>query len=105
MTSNDLIPVESSYELEMERYLVRHSRIFVKPMHGEENETEERRRPDFLLLDTKPRTAVEVWGMSTPDYLSSKAARLLWYQEKRIPLVSWNAVTGDALPPLPSVCG
>ncbi|WP_194726352.1 DUF1173 family protein [Noviherbaspirillum malthae] len=101
VASNSLIPVESSYELEMERYLIRQSRIFVKPLHGEENETTGKRRPDFLLLATKPRTAVEVWGMSTSEYLDSKAARINWYHETRIPLVSWNAVASEHLPVLP----
>lgn len=102
VASNGLIPVESTYELALERYLVAQSRIFIKPMHGEENATEPGRRPDFLLLDTKPRTAIEVWGMATPEYLASKKERLAWYREKRIPLVSWNAAEGEALPTLPA---
>jgi hypothetical protein len=102
VASSSLIPLESHYELEMERYLVAENRTFVKPMHGEENDAGSGRRPDFLLLDTKPRTAIEVWGMTTPDYLASKGSRLSWYRENNVPLVSWNAADGEALPTLPA---
>jgi hypothetical protein len=102
VASRSLIPLESHYELEMERYLVAQNRTFVKPMHGEEKEVGSGRRPDFLLLDTKPRTAIEVWGMTTPDYLAAKGSRLSWYRENSVPLVSWNAADGDALPTLPA---
>lgn len=96
-----MIPVESGYELAMERHLVAAKRRFVKPMHVQEMDDDGDQRPDFMLFDTKPRTMIEVWGMQTPVYLASKEARLAKYKAKAIPLVSWMADRGEPIPALP----
>ncbi|MBK4735951.1 DUF1173 family protein [Noviherbaspirillum pedocola] len=102
-TSRTMIPVESSYEITMADHLVAQSRTFVKPLHADEMRRDEDQRPDFILLDTLPRTVIEVWGMQTDEYLKNKALRLAKYREKAIPVLSWDAARGDALPPLPPV--
>lgn len=100
-TSPDLVPLESSYEGTMERHLVSQGRTFVKPMHVDDGEVGEDQRPDFVLLDTYPRTLIEVWGMNTPEYLSQKAIRLDRYRQKGLTVVSWSADRNEPLPALP----
>lgn len=97
-----LIPVESSYEAQMASYLMDAGRTFIKPVHVGEAGTGEH-RPDFILLDTSPRTMVEVWGMRTPEYLASKAQRLARYRERNIPVISWSPIDQEDLPVLPHV--
>lgn len=99
-TSENMLPAESSYEIEFEEYLVRESRVFLKPLVMNEDD-DGSKRPDFILLDTSPRVYVEVWGMQTPEYLASKQKRLEYYNESGKSLISWNANPKDPLPPLP----
>lgn len=100
--SPDLIPLESSYEGQMERHLVAAGRTFVKPMHADDTAEGEDQRPDFILLDTRPRILIEVWGMQTEQYLSQKAQRLTRYTEKGYTVLSWSADRGEPLPQLPA---
>lgn len=95
-----MIPVESSYEGEMAHYLIDQERRFIKPIHVDDA-GEGGQRPDFILLDTTPRTMVEVWGMQTLDYLANKSERLARYAQRNTPVVSWNAALREPLPVLP----
>lgn len=100
-TSPDMIPVESGFELQMERHLAACKRRFLKPLQVGETENASDQRPDFLLLDTLPRVMIEVWGMQTPEYLESKRRRLAKYAAARQPVISWSPDRGDPLPTLP----
>lgn len=101
-TSPRFLPVESMYELEFEDYLVQHGRTFIKPIAIAELGTEDM-RPDYILLDTVPRTRCEVWGMQTPEYLAGKAARIAMYANKGQSLLSWSADPREPLPALPPI--
>ncbi len=102
-TNQQLIPVESSYELLMVNHLIDNERQFIKPMHVEEMGEGSDQRPDFILVDTAPKTMVEVWGMRTPEYLAKKAERLAKYAAARSTVLSWMADQGDEIPRLPPV--
>lgn len=99
-TSPRFIPVESSYEIEFEDYLIGQQRQFIKPIVVDEL-GENDQRPDYILLDTVPRVRCEVWGMQTAEYLDGKAARLADYEKKGQVLVSWSANPRDPFPALP----
>jgi hypothetical protein len=98
-TSLNMVPVESSYEVAFERHLVDLKRTFIKPIAVGDDAM----RPDFILLDTAPRTYCEVWGMQTEEYLRSKDRRIREYAKRGKILVSWNAAAGDPIPPLPPI--
>lgn len=99
-TSKNMVPLESGFELEFDQYLVSNSRKFIKPVVLGEIEQDEL-RPDFILLDTKPRLRCEVWGMQTADYRVSKAKRIEAYAQKGQSLLSWSANPREPFPVLP----
>jgi hypothetical protein len=99
-TTTNLIPADSSFEVEFEGYLVEHARKFIKPMINSEVD-HDANRPDFILLDTQPRTRCEVWGMQTAEYLSGKAQRIATYAKRGQKLVSWSANPREPFPALP----
>jgi hypothetical protein len=100
--SKNMVPVESSYELEFEEFLTNAGRRFIKPMiEGEIDSADQ--RPDFILLDVgPPRVRIEVWGMQTDEYLRGKAARIAQYKAKGQTLLSWNANPREPFPTLPA---
>lgn len=99
-TTKNMVPVDSSYEIEFEKYLTDQARKFIKPMVvGEVGE--DQNRPDFILLDTSPRVRCEVWGMRTDDYLAGKAQRIAAYARRGQDLVSWSANPREDFPALP----
>jgi hypothetical protein len=100
-TTTNMLPVESSYEVEFEQYLVAQGRKFIKPMVVDES-GEGDKRPDFILLDTKPKARCEVWGMQTEAYLADKAKRIAEYATKGQMLISWSANPRETFPILPS---
>lgn len=99
-TSKNMIPLESGFELEFDQYLVDNTRKFIKPMVLGEIEQDEQ-RPDFILLDTKPRVRIEVWGMQTDGYRANKATRIEAYARRGQTLLSWSANPREPLPLLP----
>ena len=101
VVSGNFIPAESSFEIEFENYLSSHERVFLKPLVvGESND--DVKRPDYILLDTDPRSFIEVWGMQTPDYLENKARRIEEYQRNGKLLISWSANPREEFPALPT---
>lgn len=100
-TDLNFIPVESSYEIEFSNYLAQQSRKFLKPLVVGEDDASGS-RPDFVLLDTPDRVVCEVWGMQTPEYLTSKRRRLEGYTRSGQNLVSWSANLREPLPALPA---
>jgi hypothetical protein len=99
-TDLNMIPVESSFEIEFSEYLASQDRKFLKPVAIEESGTSDV-RPDFMLLDTPTRVFCEVWGMQTAEYLASKAKKIALFEKRRQKLVSWNANPRDPFPVLP----
>lgn len=98
-TSAELVPVESSYELQITNYLVAQGRTFIKDIYVPEGY---RFRHDIRLLDVGLDFLIEVHGMDTPKYNEGKrpveedlarncAGRYL----------IWLAVHGYPLPALP----
>lgn len=102
-TSTNFIPVESSFEIAFDDYLVSENRKFLKPIALNEV-TDDGNRPDYILLDTSPRVFCEVWGMNTDEYLTGKAKRIEKYRLRNQSLISWDAYSNAPLPllPLPS---
>ncbi|MBD8145421.1 DUF1173 family protein [Pantoea agglomerans] len=104
MTVSDrFIPLDSSWEGVIEEKLWQEKRHFIKPLRydGEADVF-----PDFLLQDVPGSDAVplEVFGMSTPDYLARKAEKLKHYQEEygEGNWWSWDAHKTDALNNIPA---
>jgi hypothetical protein len=93
------IPVDSLHEGHIAMELVRRQRSFCKPMRYDADEGV---LPDFRLLDTVPETAIEVWGMNSPDYLARKRVKLERYRAEGRTLWEWNAARGDPIPELPA---
>ncbi|MCU6501918.1 DUF1173 domain-containing protein [Rugamonas sp. A1-17] len=103
-TDLNMIPVESSFEIEFSEYLATQGRKYLKPIAIDESGTDDM-RPDFILLDTPSRVYCEVWGMQTEQYLQDKSRRIANYAARRRILVSWNAFPREALPALPPRTG
>lgn len=77
--SDSWIPIDSSYEGLVERKLVREGRSFIKPLRYDANN--DIVFPDFILLDLDPAYPLEVFGMSTPEYLERKAIKIDYYEK------------------------
>lgn len=104
MTVSDrFIPLDSSWEGVIEEKLWQEKRQFIKPLRydGEADVF-----PDFLLQDVPGSDVVplEVFGMTTPDYLARKAEKLKHYQEEygEGNWWSWDAHKSDALNNIPA---
>jgi len=97
------IPLDSSLESIIEEKLWQEKRQFIKPLRydGEADVF-----PDFLLLDVPGSDAVplEVFGMTTADYLARKAKKLKHYQDEygQGNWWSWDAHKTDALNEIPA---
>ena len=98
------VPVESSYERKLYNQLCAEQRVVIRPMINEHPEWNGF-LPDGLLLDTKPPTIIEVFGMSenmeayheqrlikVEHFSSLKFKYDFWY---------WDAFTGQELPIVP----
>lgn len=98
-TTRELIPVESSYELEMTNHLIQEKRTFIKDIYVPEGH---RFRHDLRLLDTDREFLIEVHGMDTKKYNEGK-------RQVEEHLVSdhqgfyaiWMAAKGHAMPAIP----
>lgn len=98
------IPLDSSYEATIETMLSEQGREFEKPLRFDADEFVS--KPDFWLLDQKNDFPLEVFGMSTFEYLQSKATKTVQYDAKYTPTGwwSWDAAAdpqGQQIPPFP----
>lgn len=79
--SEQWIPFDSLYEAEVERKLREEGRHFYKPLRFDASE--EQVFPDFWLTDLPGRIEMpmEVFGMSTPEYLRRKYIKTQYYND------------------------
>jgi hypothetical protein len=100
MTSTDYIPVESDYELQMANALKSAKRLFVKPIR---HDSESPVFPDFIIIDEKPATFVEVFGIANdPDYEKRKQEKLNYYKRTHKRLITWDPTANELIPEIPS---
>jgi len=101
LTTPQWIPVDSGYEAAVAASLVNDGRAFEKPLCFDSND---RTFPDFWLRDLGDvPVPMEVWGMSSPDYLVRKAEKTAYYDEKYGPTGwwQWDAASGSPMPSFP----
>lgn len=102
--SSDWIPVESGYEAQACDALVQAGRRFEKPLRYDADT--DITFPDFWLQDMGRDFPMEVWGMSTPEYLDRKAQKIAHYDEAYGPRPhgwwGWDAATSQPMPLFPS---
>ncbi len=96
VTTEDFIPVDSSYERILSDVLVKNERKFIKPLSVEEG-----LMPDFILVDTPKPVYLEVWGMDSPEYLARKQEKRQIYRSRNMPIWEWNAQQEPDPPALP----
>lgn len=86
--SKELIPIESSYEAQMEAFLRSLKVKFKKPFVSSDFPLV----PDFIIFDgeDKPSIYVEVFGMHTKEYLQRKQEKLNFYSDKGVKVLSWD---------------
>lgn len=100
MTTTDYIPVESDYELQMANALIDAKRRFVKPIRHDNDSPV---FPDFIIIDEKPATYVEVFGITNdPDYEKRKQEKLNYYKRANKKLITWNAAANEEIPNIPT---
>lgn len=83
------VPYDSRYEKQFALELVRQDRSFKKPLRYEAVR-DMQVHPDFVFLDTPDPVVVEVYGMSTPDYLARKAEKQVIYHSLEYPFACWE---------------
>lgn len=83
------IPVESSHEARMIQYLVAKKRHFTKPLFFDETLEA---RPDIILLDTKPRTIIEVAGLDNDEYNARLKKKQGLYKSKGCQYLKWDTL-------------
>jgi len=79
MVSERWIPLDSSYEGTLEKYLVSQRRSFIKPLLYDAAEDEY--HPDFILTDAAEVDSfpLEVWGMESDNYVEHRKCKVEWY--------------------------
>lgn len=96
------IPVESSYEDMMVKYLVEEERHFKKPLIGDIKEEHGiKLRTDMILYDTPKATMIEVAGDNSEKYLNRLEKKKEIYLRENYLYLEWLAMNGDPLPILP----
>jgi hypothetical protein len=85
----DHLPYDSRYERSFACELVRQGRSIRKPLRYEASR-DMQVHPDFVLLDTPKPVVVEVYGMSTPDYLARKKEKQRIYLSEEYPFECWE---------------
>nr|WP_227012922.1 MULTISPECIES: DUF1173 family protein [unclassified Pseudonocardia] len=96
LTGCGFVPADSSHEVVMADALYGAGREFYKPLRYDGSEDT---LPDFVLTDTDPPTAVEVWGMGEQEqYALRRDRKRQLYRLRRTPLIEWDP--GDRLPDL-----
>lgn len=100
-TSLDFVPVETQAELDFDRYLVSEKRKFIRPilMAGTAGDT---KRPEFILLDSNPRTYCEVFDGQSAAEPADRAELTSMFDARGKHYVSWNAAGREAYPALPA---
>ena len=101
--STRFIPLDSSYEGELEQKLVDEGRSFTKPLKFDHDDAV---FPDFWMLDMGCDYPVEVFGMSTPEYLQRKDAKFEIYANlEKYPKGwwFWDVLKQKEIPPLPTL--
>jgi len=100
--SDRWIPLDSSHESTIEALLHAQERSFEKPMRYD---SESAVFPDFVLLDTLDEVPMEIYGMSTPEYLVRKAEKTAYYDLRygAEGWWKWDATDGhnSPIPPFP----
>lgn len=101
LCSSTFLPCDSIHEVSMANRLVAERRIFEKPIRMAANDD---MLPDFVLLDTRPATHIEVYGMNgLATYERRKAEKRTLRAARGIPAVEWNvereSLEHIALPP------
>lgn len=101
-TTPEWIPVDSGYESAVAASLVAEGRRFEKPMRFDAGEDQV--FPDFWLKDVGDPLPMEVWGMTDQDYLTRKAQKVAYYDEKYGAGIwwQWDAAAGGPIPPFPT---
>ncbi|MEM5330756.1 DUF1173 family protein [Paraburkholderia sp. JHI2823] len=103
LCSSAFLPCDSMHEVAMANRLVAERRIFGKPMSMAEGDV---MLPDFYLLDTRPTTHIEVYGMNgLASYERRKLEKQALREANRIPAVVWNTdreLLADVRLPAPS---
>ncbi len=99
MTSKDYIPVESDYELQMANALRDANRRYIKPIR---HDSDSPVFPDFIIIDEKPATYIEVFGITNDQhYEKRKQEKLAYYQRAKKQLIAWNASDNEPMPTIP----
>lgn len=83
------LPYDSKYEKDLALELVRQARWFKKPLRYEAAR-DTQVHPDFVFLDTPKPVVVEVYGMTTPEYLARKEVKRLIYSSEEYPFNCWE---------------
>ena len=91
--TDDWVPVDSEYEAQLADHLVAEGRSFEKPLRFDAHTQES--LEDFILTDTRPSTALEVFGMNTPEYIARRDAKFILYNANvQKPWWYWDATQG-----------
>ncbi|WP_321817853.1 MULTISPECIES: DUF1173 family protein [unclassified Paraburkholderia] len=88
LCSSAFLPCDSIHEVAMANRLVAERRVFEKPIRMTDGDD---MLPDFVLLDTRPPTHIEVYGMNgLATYERRKQEKQRLRAERGIPAVEWN---------------
>lgn len=85
---NGHLPYDSSHEKKLALELIRQDRWFKKPLRYDAGL--HMVHPDFVLLDTPEPVVIEVYGMSTPEYLARKKEKQSIYSSEEYPFECWD---------------
>lgn len=85
---NGHLPYDSSHEKKLALELIRRDRWFKKPLRYDAGL--DMVHPDFVLLDTPNPVVIEVYGMSTPEYLARKKEKQSIYKGEEYPYECWD---------------
>ena len=103
MTTEQYIPVVSSFELEFARHLVEIGHHFLKPIRRTDSS---RHLYDFVIFLRTGHYPVEVNGMEEPEYVADKDETegdlILFYPNHH---AIWWAIRGHGKPTLPEPHG
>jgi hypothetical protein len=87
LCGSTFVPCDSGDEVEMANRLVAERRRFIKPLRLEAGDVT---LPDFQLTDTRPPTAIEIYGMqSNHQYLARMKEKQAVYARGTTPCVEW----------------
>jgi len=100
-TTKSLIPIDSSYELQVANMLVEQGRSFTKPLRYNQSDAV---FPDFILFDTRSRhTIMEIYGLSGNEGYDLRKLKKNWiYSQNEADLWVWDLEKSPKMPLLPS---